>query len=87
MSTQAAQDFIDRANHDEAIRRLALERLDEIVDVGREHGYDFARDEFDEAMRERKAAQGPSGGRDDDADDDDAGRCQCTPATSMAAPR
>ena len=62
MSTEAAQDFIDRANQDAAIRKLAREHLGDIVNVGREHGYDFAWDEFDQAMRERKATQGQGGG-------------------------
>jgi hypothetical protein len=95
MSTRAAQEFINRANQDAVIRKLALERFTDIVSVGRELGYDFELDEFDEAMRERKAMQaqgpkgGPSGSRDDSGAtcqctptgrrDDSSGTCQCTP--------
>ena len=84
MSLQAAQRFIDLANQDHAIRRLALERFSDIVTVGREHGYDFARDEFDQAMRERKAIHrpGPSGGRSDT--EPTASNCQCPSGTTAS---
>ena len=86
MSIESAQEFINRANQDAVIRKLARERFGDIENVGREHGYDFARDEFDEAMRERRAmqaaqGQGPSGGGGRGKGDvDDSGSCQCTPA-------
>jgi hypothetical protein len=64
MSTQGAQEFIEQANQNAAMRQAARERYADIAGVGSEHGFDFTRDEFDQAMRERKATQdgGPSGG-------------------------
>jgi hypothetical protein len=88
MSVEAAQEFIDRANQDAVIRKLARQNFGDIVNVGREHGYDFELDEFDLAMRERKAqSDGPGGSRCSvgDRDKDDEGGidspsgsvCQC----------
>jgi hypothetical protein len=80
MSLQDAQDFINQANQDAVIRKLASERFGEIETVGREYGFDFARDEFDQAMRERKATQGPQGPRVANADSEGGPTgqaCQC----------
>jgi hypothetical protein len=94
MSLQAAQDFIDRANQDQVIRKLARDRFGEIEAVGREHGYDFERDELDQAMRERRATQhplmagpegGPSGGRDSDFEDPTGTNCQCGPTGGVSS--
>ena len=69
MSKEAARDFIQRADHDSVIRQLARDRFSDIVDVGREFGYEFAWDEFDQVMRQRSAAgQGQGPGRDDHHD-------------------
>jgi hypothetical protein len=63
MSTQGAKDFIERANQDAAVRKTARERYSEIASVGQEHGFEFTKDEFDQAMRERKGTAGePAGG-------------------------
>lgn len=63
MSTEAARDFISRADQDQAMRQMARDRFAEIENVGTEHGFDFTRDEFAAAMRERKATgAGPGGG-------------------------
>jgi hypothetical protein len=70
MSTQGAQEFIEQANQNAAIRQAARERYADIAGVGSEHGFDFTRDEFDQAMRERKAIQ-------DGGQGSGGGACQC----------
>jgi hypothetical protein len=54
MALQAAKDFIDHANRDEAIRKEARTNLKDVGSVGRRHGYDFTQQEMAHAMRERK---------------------------------
>ena len=54
MSVQAARDFIDRAYKDESVRNAGRDRYSEITTVGKEHGFDFTRDEFTQAIKERK---------------------------------
>jgi hypothetical protein len=68
MSTQSAKDFIEHANGNEAVRKTARERYGDIAGVGKENGYDFTKDEFDQAIRERKATHG---------DASTEGVCQC----------
>jgi predicted ribosomally synthesized peptide with nif11-like leader len=55
MSIQSATDFIEKANQDSAIRSVARARFSDIVNVGRDHGFEFTHDEFRPAMHERKA--------------------------------
>jgi hypothetical protein len=74
MTIQAANDFIGRTDQDHVIRKLARERFGDIVNVGSEHGYDFSRDEFDCAMRERKATGDKPG---DEPGDSCVSTCQC----------
>jgi hypothetical protein len=76
MTIQAAKDFIGRTDQDQVIRKLARERFGDIVNVGVEHGFDFSRDEFDCAMRERKATGGNPG--EDEPGDSCVNTCQCT---------
>jgi hypothetical protein len=88
MSIESAQEFIDRANQDQVIRKLARERFGEIVNVGREHGYDFELDEFDLAMRERKAqGGGPGGSQCSAGEKDGVGVCQCPSGSTGPAGR
>lgn len=56
MSKEHAKNFIQKAKTDPAIQKELHERGRHPVDVGREHGYHFSKEEFDEAMRERDAA-------------------------------
>lgn len=56
MSLQAANDFIDHANRDEAIRNEARANFKDVVNIGRKHGYDFTGDELNQALRERKGS-------------------------------
>jgi len=87
MSVESAQEFIDRANQDAVIRKLARQRFGDIVNVGREHGFDFELDEFDLAMRERKAQSDmPSGSRCSLGDDHGDEVCQCTPGSGSSGP-
>lgn len=71
MSTQGAQEFITQANQNPVIRKAARERYADIAGVGSDHGFDFTRDEFDQAMRERKAMGGGEEG------DGGSSTCQC----------
>jgi hypothetical protein len=86
MSVQAAKDFITHANHDDAIRSIARERFTEIESVGSEHGFDFTRDDFAQAMRERRGTGADvrldqitncQCGRNPDDPDQGPGNCQC----------
>lgn len=87
MSLQAAKDFITHANQDEAMRSIARERFLEIESVGSEHGFEFTREDFAQAMRERRGSgavlhadqiHNCQCGRDKDDDDDkDTNNCQC----------
>lgn len=60
MSVKAANDFIERANRDESVRKEARDNFKDVVNVGRKHGYDFTHDELTDAFRQRK-----SEGKDD----------------------
>jgi hypothetical protein len=86
MSVQAAKDFITHANHDDAIRSIARERFLEIESVGSEHGFDFTRDDFAQAMRERRGTGADvrldqihncQCGHHPDDPDQGPGNCQC----------
>lgn len=53
MSIQSAREFVARFKDDEKVRRTSSESHKKpIVDVGREHGYDFTREEVLQAMHE-----------------------------------
>lgn len=78
MSLQSAQEFIHQANQDQVIRKLARERFGDIVNVGREHGYDFELDEFEQAMRERRVLQAAYGEGPDGEAVEDGGEAACT---------
>jgi hypothetical protein len=52
MSLQAARDFLDAANDSEEIRNQVRERRS-VLEIGRDHGYDFTHDEISQAMGER----------------------------------
>jgi Nif11 domain len=56
MPLQSAKDFIDKCSKDEAVRKTARERFQDIDKVGKEHGHDFTKDEFAHAIRERRMA-------------------------------
>lgn len=80
MSAEAAREFITRADYDPRITQRARDRFEDVETVGREHGYDFTRDEIDHAMRHRKASGHPlSGGTSEDAYDGlrHSTQCEC----------
>lgn len=80
MSTQAVHDFIDRAGKDAAVRKSIRERKKDIVGVGKQHGYDFTKDEFDKVFKERKKnwTKGKGKGKDDDDQgEDEPYNCWC----------
>lgn len=52
MSLQAARDFLDAANDSEEIQNQVRARRS-VLEVGRDHGYDFTHDEISQAMSER----------------------------------
>jgi Chaperone of endosialidase/Nif11 domain len=66
MSLQAAKDFIEAAKKSPAISQETHDRSKNIVDVGREHGFEFSKEELRQAMDE-----------DPDIDEADPDTCIC----------
>ncbi len=54
MSVENARNFIDQAYKDKKLAQEGARRYKDIVDVGREHGYHFSKDDFEKAIRERQ---------------------------------
>ena len=53
MSIESAREFVQRFKDSEEVRRTTADSHKKpIVDVGREHGYDFTREEVLQAMHE-----------------------------------
>ena len=67
MSLQAARDFVKKAVTTKELQDEAHARTKDIVDVGRDHGFEFTRDELRQAMKEH----------DVEAPKDDPDTCIC----------
>ena len=63
MAIHSAREFVERFKDNDDVRKTLSEHKKKIVDVGREHGYDFTREEALQAMKEHGVAP-----EDDDPD-------------------
>ena len=63
MSIEDARSFIEKAKRTEAIQKAVNEHNRGVVDIGREHGHQFTKDELMHVLREHNIQ--PTDGKDD----------------------
>ena len=52
MSVKEAKDFLKKSKHNKEIQKAAHERSKSVVDIGRDHGHEFTKEEFNKAAKE-----------------------------------
>jgi predicted ribosomally synthesized peptide with nif11-like leader len=55
MSKQAAIDFLSKVDSDPTISQQVLKSVDDVVEIGARHGYNFSSDDLKQAMAEKWA--------------------------------